>query len=259
MPNVVKIAIIDNTEVVKIATVDGADGKNGVDGKDGKNGVDWSNVLVNGIGQVTGEITLTTNNIPDYTDKRYVTDAELAVIGNTIGTNTGDETDARIGDIVNGSANYVTPLDADKIGIWDTANALFKAVTWANIKATLKAYFDSIYKATFTENTAFNKNFGTTAGTVAEGSTVALKTVQVTSQTLVAANWSLVGGLYEYNLANAGITTLNFVEVIPDNATIAITKAADLMPTNVSSAGSVKLYATNSPTGNIVVTINIYE
>ncbi len=85
------------------------------------------------------------------------------------------------------------------------------------------------------------------------------KTVQVTSQTLIAANWSLVSGIYEYNLANAGITALNFVEVIPNNTTISITKAADLMPTNVSSAGSVKLYATNLPTGNIVVTINIYE
>lgn len=90
-------------------------------------------------------------------------------------------------------------------------------------------------------------------------SSYAKKTIQVTSQTLVAANWTLVSGLYEYNLANANITALNFVEVIPDNATISITKAADLLPTNVSSSGSVKLYSTNLPTGDIVVTINIYE
>lgn len=43
------------------------------------------------------------------------------------------------------ATNYTTPLDADKIGIWDTLNSLFKAVTWANIKATLKTYFDTLY------------------------------------------------------------------------------------------------------------------
>jgi len=87
----------------------------------------------------------------------------------------------------------------------------------------------------------------------------AIKTTQVTELTLTAANWTLVSGLYEYNLANVNITALNFVEVIPDNATIEITKSAQLLPTNVSSAGSVKIYATNLPTGDIVVTINIYE
>ena len=87
----------------------------------------------------------------------------------------------------------------------------------------------------------------------------ALKVLQVTEQTLTAANWTLVSGLYEYDLANANITATKFVEVIPDNATIAITKAAELLPTNVSSAGSVKLYSKNLPTGDIVVTINIYE
>jgi hypothetical protein len=33
----------------------------------------------------------TTNDISDYTNKRYVTDAQLTVIGNTSGTNTGDQ------------------------------------------------------------------------------------------------------------------------------------------------------------------------
>lgn len=40
----------------------------------------------------TGAITLTTANIADATDKRYVTDAEKTKLANTSGTNTGDET-----------------------------------------------------------------------------------------------------------------------------------------------------------------------
>jgi len=98
-----------------------------------------------GLGNVPNLDTSTTANITDSTNKRFVTDANLTVINNTSGTNTGNETAASIGAIVNGATNYTTPQDADKIGIWDVANALFKALTWANLKATLKTYFDTLY------------------------------------------------------------------------------------------------------------------
>lgn len=41
-----------------------------------------------------------------------------------------------------------TPVDADTIAIVDSADSSkLKKVTWANIKATLKAYFDTLYPA----------------------------------------------------------------------------------------------------------------
>lgn len=41
-----------------------------------------------------------------------------------------------------------TPVDADKASIVDSADSnKLKSVTWANIKATLKAYFDTLYPA----------------------------------------------------------------------------------------------------------------
>lgn len=83
--------------------------------------------------------------------------------------------------------------------------------------------------------------------------------LQVTPITLTTGGWSLVSGLYEYTYSNANILSTSIVDVIPDNSTIAIVKAADIMPATSSAAGSVKIYATNLPTGNITVTINIFN
>ena len=47
-------------------------------------------------GLVTSGADATTADISDSTNKRYVTDAQLTVIGNTSGTNTGDETQSSI-------------------------------------------------------------------------------------------------------------------------------------------------------------------
>lgn len=44
--------------------------------------------------------------------------------------------------------NYTPPLDADVLPIVDIANNTTKKLTWANIKATLKTYFDTLYAGT---------------------------------------------------------------------------------------------------------------
>jgi len=127
-------------------------------------------------GLVTAGADATTADIADSTNKRYVTDAQLTVIGNTSGTNTGDQTSvtgnagtatalqtARTidGQSFDGTVNITviapgthaatskaTPVDADEIPLVDSAASnVLKRLTWANLKATAKAYFDTLYAA----------------------------------------------------------------------------------------------------------------
>jgi len=90
--------------------------------------------------------SLTTASVAASTDKNYVTDAQATVIGNTSGTNSGNETTTTIGTLINGATSKTTPVDADQVGLMDSAASnILKKLSWANIKATLKTYFDTLY------------------------------------------------------------------------------------------------------------------
>lgn len=74
-----------------------------------------------------------------------------------------DVTDAvNIASSIHGVAAKATPIDADEIGVIDTAdsNALKKS-TFTNLKAFFKTYFDTLYQAV---NTAILKSLGTAKG-----------------------------------------------------------------------------------------------
>ena len=86
-----------------------------------------------------------------------------------------------------------------------------------------------------------------------------LTVLQVTPVTLTAASWTLVSGLYQYTYSNVNILSTSIVDVIPQSGSVSIVKTADVMPATLSAAGSVTMYATNLPTGNIIVTVNIYN
>lgn len=79
------------------------------------------------------------------------THSNSTALGNVSGTNTGDETTTRIGTLINGATAKTTPVDADMVGLMDSAASnILKKLSWANIKATLKTYFDTLYsKFTF--------------------------------------------------------------------------------------------------------------
>lgn len=58
-------------------------------------------------------------------------------------------------EIINWVTAKTTPVDADKFWIWDSISWLLQSVSWANIKATLKTYFDTLYAKVWSVTTSW--------------------------------------------------------------------------------------------------------
>jgi len=51
-----------------------------------------------------------------------------------------------ISEVTHAAAGKTTPIDADELPLVDTAASdVLKKLTWANVKATLETYFDTLY------------------------------------------------------------------------------------------------------------------
>lgn len=60
-------------------------------------------------------------------------------------------TAANFGSFINGLTSKTTPVDADYLPVMDSADSnATKKLSWANLKATLKTYFDTLYPAKHT-------------------------------------------------------------------------------------------------------------
>lgn len=94
----------------------------------------------------------------------------LAYAGKLDGIEAGaDVTDAQnVGSAINGSAAKTTPVDADAVPILDSAASnVLKKLTWANLKATLKTYFDALYPSGSGTSTGTNTGDQNLFGTIA--------------------------------------------------------------------------------------------
>lgn len=63
-------------------------------------------------------------------------------------------TETSIGTLIAGATSKTTPIDADSLALSDSAASnILKKLTWANAKATLKTYFDTLYQAALVSGT----------------------------------------------------------------------------------------------------------
>lgn len=60
---------------------------------------------------------------------------------------------------INGLVSKATPVDADELIIYDSVWADNKKLTWANLKTTLKTFFDTIYQAKSTFDVEYKMHF----------------------------------------------------------------------------------------------------
>lgn len=141
------------------------------------------------------------------------------------------------------SSAKTTPIDADSLVLVDSAAAsVMKNLTWANLKATLKAYFDTLYVAlTGNQTIAGVKTFSSPVGVAA----AAASGDAVRKDQLITNN--LVGTTTNDNATAGNIG--EFVQSIITNASgVSITSGVSVNVTSISlTAGDWDV------TGNIFI------
>ena len=82
----------------------------------------------------------------------------------------GSETTTTLGALINGATAKATPVDADMLPLMDSAASnIVKKLSWANVKATLKTYFDTLYQPLSAVLTATTAAFTTAQETKLAG------------------------------------------------------------------------------------------
>lgn len=121
-----------------LASLVGADG---ADGSDGRDGLGWTGGSYNA---GTGIVTFASTDGLGFStgDLRGADGADGAD-----GAPGADGADGQDADVMIATADAKTePADADTFGLIDSADSsTLKKLSWANIKATLKTYFDTLY------------------------------------------------------------------------------------------------------------------
>lgn len=112
-----------------------------------------------------------------------------------------------------------------------------------------------VYDTTLLSLYQYNGTAWTAVGGGGGGSTP----VKLTSQTLTAASWTLVGSYYTYAFSNVNVTTTCDVSVTPQNASYLTAYNAQVLPFVGVAAGVATFYSQFPPQDNMVVDIVITQ
>lgn len=159
----------------------------------------------------------------------------------------GIETSADVTDAVNiassivGVVDKATPVDADSFGIIDSAAAnVLKELTWTNVKATLKTYFDSLYNLYSHPNHTGEVTSTGDGATVIASDAVTYDKMQDTSATdkLLGRSTAGAGTIEEISCTAAGRAILDDADVSTQRGTLDVDQAGTDNSTDVTLAGT---------------------
>ena len=161
--------------------------------------------------------------------------------------------------------NYTTPLDADVIPVSDIANTVTKKVTWANIKATLLAFFRG-YTTTATAAGTTTLTVASTMQQFFTGTSTQTVTLPVTStlvlgQTFLVRNLST--GIVTVNSSGANVvlaipslTTAIFTCILTSGTTAASWSVSSYLNTPSAGGGGYTLLASVSLSGGAAISLS---
>lgn len=115
--------------------------------------------------------------------------------------------------------SYTTPLNADLVPVVDTANTTTKQVSWANIKATLKSYFDTLYPSGSGSSTGTNtgdNSVNTLYSGLVSNATHTGDATGATALTVVRINGTSLAGLATGILKNTTTTGVPSIAINSD-------------------------------------------
>ena len=165
--------------------------------------------------RVLGRVTASTGVVEELT---------AAQIRTLINVEDGaDVTDAvNIASSINGTAAKTTPVDADAIPLIDSAasNAL-KKVTWANIKATLKTYFDTLYQPVSAALTAIAGLAVTDGNIIVGNGTTWVAESGATARTSLGLGTAATSNTGDFATAAQGVKADSALQTSTEDQTIA--------------------------------------
>jgi hypothetical protein len=182
-------------------------------------------------GLITSGADATTADIADSSDKRYVTDAQLVVIGNTSGTNTGDSASApatHASQHTNGTDN-IQMASAAQIGLMSIAQA--SAVDTATNANTASTIVKRDGSGNFSAGTITANLTGNISGNAATVTTNANLTGTVTS---VGNVTSIASNAIKANMLQSTASDLGAA-----NITIDLSNSNGTYVTNLTTDGTI--------------------
>jgi len=158
-----------------------------------------------------------------------------------------DVTDAgNVGAAITGATAKTTPVDADMLSLIDSAasNGL-KKLSWANLKATLKAYLDTIYAAITHTHAATDVTSGTLAQARGGTGVSNAGTLTNASNTTITGGGTLALGGYTATIPATGTVVLGTDSRLSDARTPTAHKASHTTGVDALTAADIGAAATS--------------